>query len=173
ILEWAYRLRELTRENNVTFIINDHLDIAQAVDADGVHLGQDDFPIKEARRITGPEFILGASTHSVEEAKRAVDDGASYINIGPIFTTGTKKNVMDAVGPNLITEVTSQVDIPFTVMGGIKKQNVQEVLKRGARRIAVVTAVVGADDIAGAARELTHAIKTFLCQNNPSNNPSK
>ena len=91
LLAWAYRLRELTREHGVTFIMNDHLDIALAVGADGIHLGQEDFPIPEARRIVGPDFIIGASTHSVEEAKQAVEEGASYINIGPIFHTSTKK----------------------------------------------------------------------------------
>jgi len=140
-LRWAYALRKLTREKGVTFIVNDHLDVALAVDADGIHLGQDDFPVNEARRIAGPSLIIGSSTHSVEEANQAVADGASYINIGPIFTTGTKKNVMDPVGPALITEVTSVVDIPYTVMGGIKLDNVDQVLEKGARRIAVVTAV--------------------------------
>jgi len=161
ILPWAYRLRELTREHQVTFILNDHPDIALAVEADGVHLGQDDFPLREARRIAGPNFILGASTHSVGEARKAVEEGADYINIGPIFPTGTKKGVIAPVGPDMITEVTSVVKHPFTVMGGVKLNNVEEVLKRGARRIAVVTAVVSADDITAAARELVEKINSY------------
>lgn len=160
-LQWAYRLRDLTREHQVTFIINDHIDIAQAVDADGVHLGQDDFPIREARRVLGPHVIVGASTHNVEEARDAVEDGATYINIGPVFPTQTKKGVVNPVGPDLITQVTSVVKHPFTVMGGIKIHNVDEVLKRGAQRVAVVTAVVGEEDITGAARAFCEKIMAY------------
>jgi thiamine-phosphate pyrophosphorylase len=162
LLVWAYRLREITKERGVTFIMNDHLDIALAVEADGVHLGQDDFPVPEARRIAGPHFIIGASTHSVQEARCAVEEGASYINIGPLFPTQTKKGVGSPVGPDLIAEVTSAVNIPFTVMGGIKLENVEEALKRGATRIAVVTAIVGAEDIAAAARAFSDKIRNFL-----------
>jgi thiamine-phosphate pyrophosphorylase len=160
-LEWAYRLRELTAEKGVTFIINDRIDVALAVEADGVHLGQDDFPLPEARRILGPRRIIGASTHSLAEARQAVSEGADYINIGPIFATGTKKGVVPPVGPEMITTVTSEIDHPFTVMGGIKLHNVDQVLERGARRIAVVTAVVGAEDIAGAARALVDKIHRY------------
>ncbi|MFB3785474.1 MAG: thiamine phosphate synthase [bacterium] len=160
LLAWAYRLRELTRERGVTFIMNDHLDIALAAGADGVHLGQDDFPIPEARRAAGPHFIIGASTHSVDQARKAVEEGASYINIGPIFPTGTKKGVVTPVGPEMITEVTRIVSHPFTVMGGIKLGNVDEVLRRGARRVAVVTAVVAADDITAAARAFVTKIQS-------------
>lgn len=167
ILDWARRLRDLTRQQGVTFIINDHLDIALAVEADGVHLGQEDFPIREARRIVGPAMILGASTHSIEEAQAAVADGASYINIGPIFKTGTKKNVMDPVGVELIPQVTSVVSLPYTVMGGIKLDNVDAVLRKGARRIAVVTAVVAAEDITLAARQFSEKIDRYR-QQNPS-----
>lgn len=162
LLVWAYRLREITKDRGVTFILNDHLDIALAVEADGVHLGQDDFPIPEARRIAGPHFIIGASTHSEQEARCAAAEGASYINIGPLFPTQTKKGVVAPVGPDLITQVTSVVKIPFTVMGGIKLDNVEEALKRGATRIAVVTAVVGADDITAAAQAFTDKIQNYL-----------
>ncbi len=162
LLVWAYRLRELTRERGVTFIMNDHLDIALAVEADGVHLGQDDFPIPEARRIAGPHFLIGASTHSVQEARCAVEEGASYINIGPIFATQTKKGAVSPVGPKLISQVLEAVDHPFTVMGGIKLENVEEVLKEGARRIAVVTAIVASEDITAAARAFTDKIERYL-----------
>jgi len=168
LLAWACRLRDLTRERGVTFILNDHLDIALAAGADGVHLGQDDFPIPDARRVAGPHFIIGASTHSVDQAQKAVEDGASYINIGPIFPTGTKKGAVAPVGPDLITEVTRVVSLPFTVMGGIKLDNVDEVLRRGARRIAVVTAVVAADDITAAARAFVTKIQSYFEGAKPS-----
>lgn len=161
LLDWAYRLREITRKRGVTFILNDHLDIALAVGADGVHLGQGDLPIPEARRVAGPSFVIGASTHSVDQAKRAVDEGASYINIGPIFATGTKKTSVDPVSPDMITHVMRAVEHPYTVMGGINIENIDQVLKRGASRIAVVTAVVAADDIASAARALSERIAEY------------
>jgi thiamine-phosphate pyrophosphorylase len=169
LLSWAYRLRKLTRERNVTFIINDHIDIALAVDADGVHLGQNDFPIPEARSILGPHKIIGASTHSLEQAQRAVAEGASYFNIGPIFATGTKKTSVAPVGPDLITLITNVIQHPFTVMGGIKLHNVDEVLKRGARRIAVVTAVVGEPDITAAARAFTDKINRSVHSDTETN----
>ncbi len=165
LLGWAYRLCELTRRHNVTFIINDRIDIALAVGADGVHLGQDDFPIPEARRITGPHFIIGASTHSLDEAQCAVEEGATYFNIGPIFKTSTKEGAVNPAGPELISKITSVIQHPFTVMGGIKLDNVDEVLKRGARCIAVVTAVVAADDITSAAQAFTDKIQHYK---NPS-----
>lgn len=161
LLDWAYRMREKTREYGATFIMNDHLDIALAVEADGIHLGQDDFPVPEARRIAGPHFIIGASTHSVDQARKAVDEGASYINIGPIFATNTKSTSVEPVTPELISDVTAEVKHPFTVMGGIKLSNVDQVLERGARRIAVVTAVVSADDITAAARQLSERIRSY------------
>ena len=152
LLQWAKRLRELTAKHNTTFIINDHIDIALSVEADGVHLGQGDFPVAEARRVMGPRFIIGASTHSVDQAKQAIDDGCSYFNIGPIFHTQTKKLTQPPVGLELVREISLQIDFPFTVMGGIKLQHVQSLLECGARRIAVVTAVIGVDDIEEAAR---------------------
>lgn len=160
-LQWAYRLRQLTHQHYVTFIINDQIDVALAVEADGVHLGQDDFPIPEARCLLGPHAIIGSSTHNIDEARRAVDEGATYINIGPIFTTQTKKGVSAAIGPELITEITSILQHPFTVMGGIKLHNVDEVLRRGARRVAVVTAVVGEEDITTAARAFSERIFSY------------
>ncbi len=159
LLREAYRLCDICAQSGVTFIINDHIDIALAVCADGVHLGQDDFPIREARRIVGPDFILGASTHSVEQALQAVEDGASYINVGPIFPTGTKKGHVTPVGPDLIRKVKHLVNLPMTTMGGINLNNVAEVVAAGADRVAVVSAVVGAEDVESAAREMVAAIR--------------
>ncbi|MBI1387708.1 MAG: thiamine phosphate synthase [bacterium] len=167
-LKISLKLRALTKENKVTFIINDHIDVAMAVGADGVHLGQGDFPIKHARHVMGPNFIIGASTHNLEQARQAVADGASYFNIGPIYATQTKTTSCDPVGPEMITEITSEINHPFTVMGGIKLHNVDELLKRGARRIAVVTAVTAQDDIAAAARAFTEKIDYWRKQNAPA-----
>ncbi|MFH1741344.1 MAG: thiamine phosphate synthase [bacterium] len=151
LLDWAKRLRDLTAEAGVTFLINDHLDMALASGADGVHLGQSDFPIPEARQLAGPSMIIGASSHSLDEALRAAQEGASYVNVGPIFPTATKEGVHPPVGPKLIAEVLKQIAVPITVMGGISLSNVDLVLAQRARHVAVVSAVVGAEDITSAA----------------------
>jgi thiamine-phosphate pyrophosphorylase len=142
----ALKYREITSRAGVLLLINDHLDIALAVEADGVHLGQDDLPVAAARRIA-PELLIGASTHSLEEAKQAQDDGADYVNIGPIFPTKTKEGIEHYLGPDAISVIAPEIRIPFTVMGGINESNLDQVLVKGARRVAVVTAITQAPDI--------------------------
>lgn len=145
------------REAGALLIVNDRVDIALAIGADGVHLGQDDFPVADARRIA-PELLVGASTHNLEEALAAQAAGATYINIGPIFATQTKDVPTGVVGPEMIDVIRPQITIPFTCMGGLKAHNLHEVVKRGTRRVAVVTAVTAAPDVQAAARELRRAI---------------
>jgi thiamine-phosphate pyrophosphorylase len=151
-LELARAFRGRTRAAGMTFIVNDRVDVALACGADGVHLGQDDLPVRAAREILGPDRIIGASTHNVEEALRAEEQGADYVNVGPIYETATKTHAAGPVGIALFTAVRARVRVPITVMGGIKLANVEPLVRAGARRIAVVTAVVGADDIAEAVR---------------------
>jgi thiamine-phosphate pyrophosphorylase len=141
-------------------IINDHLDVAVAVDADGVHLGQEDLPVEVARKLA-PDLLIGASTHSLEQALRAQHDGADYINIGPIFPTKTKEGAEHFLGPDAIAEISSQIQVPFTVMGGIKEENIGDVLTRGARKVAVVTAITKASDIAERVTRLKEMIGKF------------
>lgn len=157
LLRKAERFRELTARHGLLLIINDHLDIAQAVDADGVHLGQDDFPVRLARHLI-PDKLIGASTHSLAEARQAEADGADTINIGPIFSTKTKEGISGFLGPSIIGQIVPHVSLPFTVMGGIKAHNLPEVLAAGAQIAAVVTAVTKADDMAAAVRELRQII---------------
>jgi thiamine-phosphate pyrophosphorylase len=149
----ALKFREMTAKAGVLLIINDHLDIAMAVEADGVHLGQNDLPVTAARRIA-PELLVGASTHSLEEARQAQDDGADYVNIGPIFPTKTKEGVEQFLGPDAIRVIAPAIRIPFTVMGGINESNIDEVLAAGARRVALVTAITLAPDISQKVRAL-------------------
>jgi len=158
LYELALRFREITAGADVLLIINDRLDIALAVEADGVHLGQDDLPLKAARKLA-PELLIGISTHSPEEALQAQADGADYINIGPIFPTKTKMGVGHALGPDAIALFQKNIEIPFTVMGGINESNIDQVLARGVRRVAMVTAITQAPDIAGAVRSLKKRIK--------------
>jgi len=156
LYESAMAFRRETTAAGALLMINDRLDIALAAGADGVHLGQDDLPLEVARRLA-PELIIGASTHSLAEALAAQEAGASYVNIGPIFATQTKENVTP-LGPEMIDRIAPQLRIPWTTMGGIKKTNIHQVVSRGARHPAVITAVTAAPDPTAAARELRQII---------------
>lgn len=149
--ELALKFRERTGEADVLLIINDHLDIALAVEADGVHLGQDDLPLPAARKLA-PDLLIGASTHSLEQALRAQKEGADNINIGPIFPTKTKEGASHFLGPEAIAHISPKIDLPFTVMGGINGSNIHQVLAQGARRVAMVSAITQAPNIADTVR---------------------
>jgi thiamine-phosphate pyrophosphorylase len=109
-------------------------------------LGQDDLPLRVARKLA-PDLLIGASTHSLEQALQAQEEGADYINIGPIFSTKTKEGTEDFLGPEAITRISPMIEIPFTVMGGITVSNIDQVIAAGARKIAMVTAITQADNI--------------------------
>jgi thiamine-phosphate pyrophosphorylase len=156
----ALKFREMTAKVGVLLIINDHVDIALGVEADGVHLGQEDLPLKVARQLA-PELLIGASTHSLEQALQAQKDGADYINIGPIFITKTKEGVESSLGPEAIARISPHVEVPFTVMGGINEANIDQVLAHGARKVAMVTAITRAADIAAKVRSLKEKINEF------------
>jgi thiamine-phosphate pyrophosphorylase len=160
LYELALEFRRQTQAEEALLIINDRLDIALATGADGVHLGQDDLPVSVARRL-GPDLLIGASTHSLEEALAAQKAGASYVNIGPIFATSTKE-AATPLGPEIIDRIVPQLRIPWTTMGGIKKTNINQVISRGARHPAVITAVTAAPDPNTAARELRRMIADGL-----------
>ena len=152
----AKKFREITLKEGILLIINDYLDVAMAIDADGVHLGQEDFPLKEARKLA-PNLILGRSVHSLEQAKIAEAAGADNINIGPIFPTGTKEHAQ-AIGTEAIKKIAPEISIPFTVMGGIKSSNIKETVNAGAKKLALVTAVTQAADMVSAVKELRNKI---------------
>jgi thiamine-phosphate pyrophosphorylase len=149
----ALAFRERTRNHGALLIINDHVNVALSAGADGVHLGRDDLPIRAARRIA-PGLIIGASAHNLQEALQAEEDGADYVNIGPIFPTATKQNVGRFLGVQAIREIGPHLTIPFTTMGGINLENIRQVLDAGARRIAMVTGITRAPDICERVREL-------------------
>ena len=142
-------IRERTREAGVTFIVNDHVDLAIAVEADGVHVGQDDLPPALVRKLVGDTMIIGLSTHSPQQAQEALREGVvDYIGVGPIFSTSTKKNVCAPVGLEYLDYVVKNIPLPFVAIGGIKEHNIGLVRKHGARLVAVVTEITGADDVA-------------------------
>lgn len=159
-LETALRMRKLVQPP-ILFIVNDRVDIAVACRADGVHLGQEDFPVVAARRVTGEEMIIGVSTHSVEEAKMAEREGADYVAIGPVFSTSTKLDSRPPVGTGIIGKIKEKLSIPVVAIGGITAGNVEEVLGMGADGIAAASAIFGQEDMGVATRRLSHRIRSF------------
>ena len=156
----AEQVRAMTLKAGGLLIINDRVDVALAVGADGVHLGQDDFPIPAARKLA-PDLIIGASTHNVDEALRAQEEGASYINIGPIYPTGTKVWEGEYLGLDGLRTIAAVARVPFTVMGGIKQAHFPGLIDAGARIIALVTAVTAAPDPEEATRELIGEVQSL------------
>lgn len=147
MLEECLQLRKMTREAGACFIINDHIDIAMLCQADGVHVGQEDIPVPAVRQLVGEDCIIGLSTHSPEQAQAAVAAGADYIGVGPIFATKTKKDVCAPVGYDYLDWVVANMQIPFVAIGGIKLHNIADVVSHGARCCALVSEIVGAEDI--------------------------
>jgi thiamine-phosphate pyrophosphorylase len=151
----ALQLRKLTREAKVPLIVNDRLDIALAVDADGVHLGQADLPASVARNIMGSGRILGVSAETVAEAVAAEKDGADYLGVGPVFDArGTKPDAGEPRGLELIASVRRHCRLPIVAIGGIDPDNARKVLEAGADAVAVISAIAAADDIEEAARRM-------------------
>ncbi len=138
-------IREMTKKAGVTLIINDHIELALMIEADGVHVGQDDWPVKKVRELVGDDMIIGLSTHSKEQALEAVKLGVDYIGVGPIYDTNTKDYA--TVGIEYLEFVAKNIDIPFVAIGGIKEHNIEEVKNAGAKIIALVTEITEAKDI--------------------------
>jgi len=153
----ALEFREITKKSGVTLIIDDEVDVALSVGADGVHLGQDDLPLTLARKIA-PNLIIGISTHNETEIREAEINGATYINIGPIFKTNTKSVSIDPLGLEFLKNV--KTSLPYSVMGGIKKDNILDLIKIGVKNIACITEITEADNIREKVRELLTLIKS-------------
>ena len=157
LYEKAVFFRRLTEEAGALLIINDRLDIALITGADGVHLGNNDLPASEVRRIA-PDLLVGVSANTEEQAATAEARGASYYNIGPLFPTGTKEGLTNFIGLEAVQSFSARSALPFTVMGGIKLNHVPELLEAGVQRIAVVTALTQADDIEAETRRWLAAL---------------
>lgn len=148
------KIKPLIKKAGACFIINDRIDLALALNADGVHLGQRDLPLHSARKIMGEEKIIGISVKTVEEAHIAEANGADYLGVGGIYPTSTKKDIGPIGGPQRISQIRKAVSLPIVGIGGIQVHNVKEVIQAGADGIAVVSAVMGASDITEACRAL-------------------
>jgi len=158
LLELAREYRRLCTETGALFIVNDRPDLARLCEADGVHLGQDDLPAAEARKILLPHQLVGISTHHVEQARTAVADRADYIGVGPVYPTETK-GYKEGVGTQYVSQVAQSVHIPFVALGGITVGRAGDVARAGAPAVAVCSAVIAAEDVAEAARAMRSAVE--------------
>ena len=159
LLPIAQQLRSLCAEHNVLFIVNDYLDLTLATDADGLHLGQDDLPISTTRKLLPIDKILGRSTHTIDQAIAAQSDGADYIAVGSIYPT-TSKEITTVVGLEGLSQIRKAVTLPLVAIGGITKDNATEVMNAGADSIAVISAILQAEDVEEATRQIVAGLKT-------------
>lgn len=164
-IETAVRLKSLLAPSRVPLLINDRVDVALASGADGVHLGQSDAPPEEARRILGPDAIIGLSVENPAQAVAAANRGADYLGVGPIFPTPTKGDAGPAWGPEGLRCLRAATALPLAAIGGLNAANAAAVLAAGADGLAVVSAIMAASDPEAAARELRRIIDAFQLQN--------
>ncbi len=155
----AEKIGALCKANNASLLINDRIDVALAVDADGVHLGSGSLPVKSARELLGDEKLIGVSTHSVKEARKAEQAGADFILFGPVYFTPSKAAYGEPQGPTRLKEIVEKISLPVYAIGGIKMANIREIKKTGIRGIALISAVMAAADPAGASREILKLLK--------------
>ncbi|WP_135663947.1 thiamine phosphate synthase [Halorhabdus rudnickae] len=155
--EMGLEIRDITREADVPLIVNDRVDLALALDADGVHLGDEDLPVPVARELLGEDAIIGRSVSFVGDAQAAVEAGVDYLGVGAIYATGSKDDIDDkeyAIGTDRLADIVAAVDIPVVGIGGVTSENAAEVIQAGADGVAVITEITDAADPEVAAREL-------------------
>ena len=158
MIEEAFVLRQLCRTYGVPFIINDRLDVALAVEADGLHVGQEDMPAALARQLLGPGRLLGVSVENPNQARQALADGADYVGASPVFATPTKPDAPAPMGLAGLQELACHTSLPIVAIGGVNASNAASVLRAGASGLAVVSAIVSVEDVEAAARELRQII---------------
>lgn len=159
MIESARAIKHLCTNVGIIFIVNDRLDVAIASESDGVHLGQDDFPIPLARGILGDNKIIGGSAVRLEEAQKCLEEGADYIGFGPVYPTTSKADAGPVTGLDLMKEVIDKVPLPLIAIGGVNDKNTPEVMRAGAYGIAVISAVCCQQNPEQAVRELVQALK--------------
>lgn len=159
MIKTARQIKQLCIDHGITFIVNDRLDVAIASDSDGVHLGQDDFPIPLARDLLGDQKIIGGSAVTLEEAQKCLIDGADYVGFGPVYPTTSKADAGPVTGIDLMIKVIETVPLPLIAIGGMTKDNTLEVMEAGVHGIAVISAVCCQENPEQATRELFQALK--------------
>jgi thiamine-phosphate pyrophosphorylase len=159
MLRLGRALKDLTRASDLPLIVNDRLDVALALDAEGVHVGQDDMPAEVVRRLIGPDKILGVSAETVAQAREAEAAGADYLGVGDIFGTPSKPDAGAPIGLARFAEIVRSVSIPVVGIGGVTLENAAAVIEAGAAGVAVISAVMGAADPEAAARRLRETVK--------------
>lgn len=157
-IEVAKKIKILCSKYQIPFIINDNLNVALAVDSDGIHIGQDDLPVSLVREKIGPDKILGVSVHNLDEALKAKEQGADYLGVGAMFSTATKNDATDVSNQELLN-ITTNVDLPVVAIGGINQSNCLQLKGTKIDGIAVVSAIMAADDIKSATQQLKHLAK--------------
>lgn len=158
MIEIARNMKRLCSEAGVTFIVNDRLDVAIAAEADGVHLGQDDFPIPMARGLLGEGRIIGGSAATLDEARKCLSEGAGYVGFGPVYPTSSKDNAGPVSGIDILKQVVEVIPLPIIAIGGVSAENIPDVMRAGAHGIAVISAVCCQDDPEEATRALYQAL---------------
>lgn len=158
MIEIACQMKRLCSEAGVMFIVNDRVDISIAADADGVHLGQDDFPIPLARKLLGESRIIGGSAATLEQAQKCLSEGADYVGYGPVYPTTSKPDAAPVTGIDLLKQVVKAIPLPIIAIGGVSPENTPEVMKTGAHGIAVISAVCCQENPEQATRDLHKAL---------------
>ncbi len=161
MIEEARQIRKICKKNKVLFLINDRIDVALAVDADGVHLGKDDMPYEFARRLLGKNKIIGISAHIVNEALHNQEIGANYTSISPIYSTRTKKDAEAPIGLTPIKQLTKKLKIPLVAIGGINESNIDKVLQADAKNVAMISAVVAKGNVEKTVKSFIEKIDTY------------
>lgn len=157
----AVKIRELCHRYNVPFIINDNLDVALKCKADGIHVGQEDMPVRQIRKIAGDDFIIGTTAKTVEQAQKAETDGADYLGVGAVFPSPTKSNAI-RITKEMLCRISESVDIPIVAIGGITAENMHEIAHTGISGVAFVSAIFAADDIEAAAANLNRMVSEYI-----------
>jgi len=159
LLALSKELRQVTKEFGAKLFINDRVDVAVTIEADGVHLGHQSMPISPVRSIVGKKMMIGVSTHNLEEARRAESEGADFVTFGPVYETPSKIKISTPVGIEALKIVKKSIDIPIFALGGIKSKNIGQVLWAGAYGVSMISAIFGANDIKRAANNMTRMIQ--------------
>lgn len=159
MLETAKKIKRMASGHGAIFLINDRLDVALAADADGIHIGQDDMPLDEARKILGNEKIIGVTAHTIDEASRAQADGADYIAASPVFATATKHDAGTPGGLSLIQKIRSGISIPIVAIGGINSSNIKSTIDAGADAAVAISAIIASGSVYRSAKLLLDMIK--------------